>query len=90
MIYLPRGNGADAARLAQHFFLASAPPAPESARSLTVELWATRSLTHLTATPLNDAKSPLQVEWHKDGLRTSPGKTIKQLQLSGSFRLQAA
>ena len=89
VIYLPHGNGADAARLAQHFFLASAPPVPESARSLTVELWATRSLTHLTATPLSDAKAPLQIEWVKDGLQTSPEKTTKQLQLSGSFRLQA-
>ncbi len=90
VIYLPHGNGADAARLAQHFFLASAPPAPESARSLTVELWATRSLTHLTATPLSDSKAPLQIEWAKDGLRTSPQKTTKQLQLGGSFRLQAS
>ena len=38
VIYLPRGNGADAARLAQRFFLS--PSTLESARSLTIELWA--------------------------------------------------
>ena len=79
VIYLPRGNGADAARLAQHFFLAAkAPPAPESARSLTVELWATRSVTHLTATPLRRRKQA-RYRWNgrTDGLRISPGKTRK-------------
>ncbi len=89
VIYLPRGNGADAARLAQHFFLAFASPAPESARSLTVELWATRSLTHFTATPLTKPTTPLQVEWGHDGLRTPPGKAVKRLTLTGSYRMQA-
>ena len=51
VIYLPSGNGADAARLAQHFFLAARAPAPESARSLTVELFSTRTVKTLTATP---------------------------------------
>jgi stage II sporulation protein D len=88
-IYLPQGNGADAARLAQHFFQASAPPAPVSARALTVELWAAQSVTHLTATPLANPGTPLQVEWQQDGLRTSSGKTLKHLELSGNFRLQA-
>jgi membrane peptidoglycan carboxypeptidase len=82
VIYLPRGNGADAARLAQHFFLATR-PAPESARSLTVELWASRSVTHLTATPLGNASKPVTVDWQQNGLP-------KQLELSGNLRLQAA
>ena len=75
MVYLPRGNGADAARLAQHFFLS--PSTLESARALTIELWAAQSVTHLTATPLNKA-TPLKVEWLQDGLRTSPGKHHKK------------
>ena len=52
VIYLPRGNGADAARLAQHFFLAARAPAPESARSLTVELFSRESVNppHRNAT----------------------------------------
>ena len=87
VVYLPRGNGADAARLAQRFFLP--PPTPESARSLTIELWAARSVTQLTATPLNTA-APIKVEWSQDGLRTSPGRAIKRIALSGGFRMQAA
>jgi stage II sporulation protein D len=87
VVYLPRGNGADAARLAQRFFLL--PPTPESARSLTIELWAARSVTQLTATPLNTA-APIKVEWSQDGLRTTPGRAIKRIALSGGFRMQAA
>jgi len=64
--------------------------AAESARSLTVELWATRSLTHLTASPVNAQQVPLQVEWLRNGLQTSAGTTVKQLELSGSFRMQAS
>jgi stage II sporulation protein D len=90
VIYLPRGNGADAARLAQHFFRTLAPPTPESARSLTVGVWATRSVTHLTATPLGNPNTPLQVEWQQDGLRTSSRKPVKQLSLRGHFRLQTS
>jgi stage II sporulation protein D len=76
VIYLPHGDGGDAARLAQHFFLP-----PESARSLSVELWSSRSVTRLTATPLSGARIPLHLEWTPDG----PGRTIK---LSGNFRMQ--
>ena len=65
VIYLPSGNGADAARLAQRFFLATR-PAPESARSLTVEVWASRSVTHLTATPLGDSSKPVIVDWQQN------------------------
>ena len=64
--------------------------ATEGARSLTVELWATRSLTHLTVTPVNSQQVPLQVEWLRDGLQTSAGTKGKQLELSGSFRMQAS
>jgi stage II sporulation protein D len=80
VIYLPHGNGADAARLAQNFFLATR-PAPESARALTVEVWASRSVTHLTATPLGNTSKPVIVDWlpHR-----------QHLELSGSYRLQAA
>jgi stage II sporulation protein D len=88
VIYLPHGNGADAARLAQHFFQASAPPAPASARALTVELWSAQSVTQLTATSLANLRAPLQIEWQQDGLHTSSGKTLKHLELRGSFRLQ--
>jgi len=88
VIYLPRGNGADAARLAQHFFLTVKGPAPESARDLTVELFSTRPVTHVSATPASDPKTPIKVEWTKEGLRTSTGQTRKRLTLSGSFRLQ--
>ena len=77
-IYLPRGNGADAARLAQHFFVSAKGPAPESARDLTVELFSAGPVTHLTATPVDDPKTPLQVD---EGLR-------KPLILSGRFRMQ--
>ena len=90
VVYLPRGNGADAAGLAQHFFLGSDPPAPESARTLTVELWSARSITRLTAIPLSDRKNPVEIEWQQDGLHLSQERTLKQLQLSGRFRLQAS
>ena len=88
VIYLPHGNGADAARLAHDFFLAARAPAPESARSLTVELFSTRTVKTLTATPLGQGALP-QVEWAPDGLRLSWGSKRKQLSLSGSFRMQA-
>jgi len=85
IIYLPHGNGADAARLAQHFFL-SPKPVPqkadlESARSLTIQLWATRSVTHLTATLLNGARVPLHLDWTPN----SPANTLK---LNGKFHMQ--
>ncbi|HET6215743.1 MAG TPA: penicillin-binding transpeptidase domain-containing protein, partial [Acidobacteriaceae bacterium] len=92
VIYLPQGNGADAARLAQHFFLTAKPSAmraPDSARSLTIELWTSRSVTHFTATPIGSTSKPLNVDWQRDGLQTTPGKISKQLELSGNFRLQA-
>jgi stage II sporulation protein D len=79
-IYLPRGNGADAARLARQFFVSAKGPMPESARDVTVELFSARPVTHLTATPLNDPKTPLQID---KGLR-------KPLKLSGKFRMQIA
>ncbi len=90
-VYLPHGNGADAARLAQHFFLAAQKPVDtESARSLTVEIFSTRTVRTLTATPLNPTGGqPIQVEWTPEGLRLSPGGTLKQLPLSGNFRMQA-
>ncbi len=88
VIYLPSGNGADAARLAQHFFLAAKAPAPESARSLTVELFSTRTVKTLTATSPGQPM-PTQVEWAPDGLRLSSGTTVKQLSLSGSFHMRA-
>ena len=78
VIYLPHGNGADAARLAQHFFLS---PPPQSARTLTIELFSTQIVKRLTA-------APLTMEWKPDGLHL-PSKTVKQLSLSGSLRLQA-
>jgi stage II sporulation protein D len=80
VIYLPRGNGADAARLAQQFFLATR-PAPESARALTVEVWASRSVTHLTATSLDNTSKPVIVDWLQNR---------QPLELSGNYRLQAA
>ena len=88
VIYLPQGNGADAARLAQHFFLAAKPsaaPATDSARSLTIELWTSRSVTHLTATPIGSTGKPLNVDWLHDGLQTAPGKTSKHLELTGNY-----
>ena len=81
VIYLPGGNGADAARLAQHFFLAARSPAPESARDLTVELFSSRTVIHLTATPISGSKTPLEVEWRA---------LHKPLTLSGSFRMQVS
>jgi stage II sporulation protein D len=88
VIYLPLGNGADAARLAHDFFLAARPPAPESAGLLTVELFSTRSVKALTATQLGQPK-PTQMDWAPDGLRLSSGTTVKQLSLSGSMRMRA-
>jgi stage II sporulation protein D len=82
VIYLPNGNGADAARLAQHFFLGTR-PVPESARSLTVEVWASRSVIHLTATPLGNTSKPVTVDWQPNG-------PPKYLELSGNYRLQTA
>ena len=61
----------------------------ESARQLTIELWASRTVKALTATPL-DGGMPARafpVEWTREGLRVSPAKTIKQLSLSGNYRL---
>jgi stage II sporulation protein D len=82
----------------------AAPPAPEGARLLTVELFSTRSVRALTVTPLGSGgamrvdgqpalqpmTAPLQVEWAQDGLRLSPGTMAKQLALSGGFRLQSS
>ena len=88
VIYLPGGNGADAARLAHDFFLATRAPAPESARLLTVELFSTRS----GEDPHSNAGAtamPTQVEWAPDGLRLSSGTTVRQLSLSGSYRMRA-
>jgi stage II sporulation protein D len=82
VIYLPHGNGADAARLAQHFFLPPKTDA-ESALSLSVELWSTRSVTQLTATPLSGSGVPLHLQWSPE----SPARTVK---LSGRFRMQPA
>jgi stage II sporulation protein D len=79
-IYFPRGNGADAARLAQHFFQ-SPKSSAESARTLSVELWSSRVLTDLTGTSLSGAQAPLHLKWG------DPPKTLK---LSGRFRMQPA
>jgi stage II sporulation protein D len=80
VIYLPHGNGADAARLAQHLLVSSKGPAPESARDLTIELFSARPATHLTATSLDGPKTPLQFD---QGIR-------KPLILNGRFRMQSA
>ena len=80
VIYLPGGNGADAARLAQHFLASAKGPVPESARDLTIELFSARPATHLTATSLDGPKTPLQAD---QGLQ-------KPLILSGRFRMQSA
>ena len=77
VVYLPHGNGADAARLAQHFFAAT----PESARTLTIELFSTQTVKRLTGTPVT-------IEWKQDGLHLA-NKTVKQLSLNGLLRLQA-
>jgi stage II sporulation protein D len=68
---------------------ATAAPKPAGARLLTVELFSTRSVKTLALTPL-DSGSASQVEWAHDGLRLSSGTTVKQLALSGGFRLQAS
>jgi stage II sporulation protein D len=88
VIYLPLGNGADAARLAHAFFLAASPPAPESARLLTVHLFSTRTVKTLMATQ-SGQPTPTQIDWAPNGLRLSSGTTVKQLSLSGSMRLRA-
>jgi stage II sporulation protein D len=88
VIYLQQGNGADAARLAHDFFLAAPAPAPDSARLLTVELFSTRIVKMLTATPLAQ-QAPTQVEWTPNGLHLSSGTTAKQIFLSGGFRMRA-
>ena len=87
-ICLPGGNGADAARLAHDFFLAARAPAPESARSLTVEVFSTRVVKSLTATPLGQPR-PTQMDWAPEGLRLSSGKAVKELRLSGGYRMRA-
>jgi stage II sporulation protein D len=68
---------------------ATAAPKPAGARLLTVELFSTRSVKTLRLTPLGSG-SARQVEWAHDGLRLSPGTTVKQLSLSGGFRLRAS
>jgi len=68
---------------------ATAAPKPAGARLLTVELFSTRSVKTLTLTPLGSG-SARQVEWAHDGLRLSPGTTVKHLALSGGFRMQAS
>jgi stage II sporulation protein D len=88
VIYLPLGNGADAARLAHNFFLAASAPPPESARLLTVELFSTWTVKTLMATQLGQP-TPTQIDWTPSGLRLSSGTTVKQLSLSGSLRLRA-
>jgi stage II sporulation protein D len=88
VIYLPQGNGADAARLAHDFFLATRAPAPDSARLLTVELFSTRTVKMLTAMPPAQ-QMPTQVAWTPNGLQLSSGTTAKQISLSGAFRMRA-
>jgi stage II sporulation protein D len=80
VIYLPHGNGGDAARLARSFFL-PANAAPESARDLTVELWTARSVTGLTATPLGGAGPPVHLQW-------SPHTPMKSFKFEGNLRVQ--
>ena len=88
VIYLPGGNGADAARLVRNFFLAARPRSPDSARSLTVEVFSTRTVKTLTATTPGQP-TPTQMEWTPEGLRLSSGTVAKQLSLSGSLRVRA-
>jgi stage II sporulation protein D len=87
VIYLPGGNGADAARLAHDFFVAARAPAPESARMLTVEVFSTRVVKTLTAMPSGQQRST-QIDWAPDGLRLSSGTRVKELALSGSYRMR--
>jgi stage II sporulation protein D len=91
VIYLPHGNGADAATLAQHFFAAAQPPATdppatESARDLTIELFSIRTVKSLTATGADHSR--LQIDWKPDGLRVAQGQTVKQLNLSGTYHFE--
>ncbi len=79
VIYLPGGNGADAARLAQRFLMSTRGPAPESARDLTIQLFSARPPTHLSATSLDDPNTSLPID----------EKLQKPLNLSGRFRVQA-
>jgi len=67
---------------------ATAAPKPGGRAPVTVELFSTRSVKTLTLTPLGSG-SARQVEWAHDGLRLSPGTTVKHLALSGGFRMQA-
>jgi stage II sporulation protein D len=86
VIYLPQGNGADAATLAQHFFRAARPAPSESARDLTVELFSARTVKSLTA--IGTDHSRLRIDWKGDGLSLTPQKTVKQLVLSGTYQLE--
>jgi stage II sporulation protein D (peptidoglycan lytic transglycosylase) len=86
VIYLPHGNGADAATLAQHFFAAAKSPATGSARDLTIELFSTRTLKSLTA--VGSDHSQLPIDWKPDGLRLAQGKPVQQLNLSGTYHLE--
>ena len=90
VIYLPRGNGADAARLAQHFFLrlkqantaaANTDPINESAQTIRVGVFSTEIVKHL-------AINGQSLEWKPDGIHT-PNAVIKQLSLSGTQHLVA-
>jgi stage II sporulation protein D len=67
----------------------TAQAATTGARDLSVEVWSGRTVSHLTATPRDPILRPLQVDWAQDGLHLSTGKTVKELALSGSFRMQA-
>ncbi len=60
------------------------------ARELTVEVWATRPISHLTATSASPQQKPLQVEWSQDGLHLSTGSTVKEFALAGRFHMQAS
>jgi stage II sporulation protein D len=62
--------------------------AQQSARLLTIELFSTRTVKALTATPVA-AGRPMQVEWTPSGIRLATGAPVKQLSLRGSFRVHA-
>jgi stage II sporulation protein D len=80
VVYLPHGNGADAARLARSFFVSTG-PIPVSARDLTIELWSAHSVTSVTATPLGVAGQPVHLQW-------SPGSPVKTFKFKGNLRVQ--